>query len=374
MAINLNVIIDSSGILDVIRLLQAAGRKKQLEKESNDKLETKGKDAKIAAFAKQGLDPKGQERQAGTQSQKLSAGEEPTSYRKQNDFFLLRPDAPIDLSVQPQQTPTVKSKFWPDSYWSPPTDVEGFLFEPTGGPNNKPAFRLNRGALETAYLYAVNPAGNNRDEYRSSIAGATLEFFTYIGNTLPLAPSPFGSPSFSRHRLYFRFGNLGRMELDVTTQSYQVPASPSGLKTTYFTYLGAFIREGNAQTQLYEVANDIWSAYPADIGSPEEAGYRIVEPWSLSPFQGQTWYHIALVKKERDVALYINGNLYNQITVDFDLILQQPLPQNPAVTYNSAEIQIDSTNVGASIGSKVHGMRFTPKALYASDFTPPLNL
>lgn len=80
MALNLNVKVKSSSILDAIRLLQARGRQKQLEKESNNKLEAKGKDAQAAKFASQGLDSKGQD-QTGTKRQKLPAGEEPTSYR-----------------------------------------------------------------------------------------------------------------------------------------------------------------------------------------------------------------------------------------------------------------------------------------------------
>lgn len=362
MSTNINVTVDSGGLSERAKQQQLAARQAQLEKERTINLSAEALDKRVAAQAAKGLSLNGQPLYtAGLKQPQLER--RPAATRTVGkDFLLLKPSQGIDLATY--TTPTEKNKGWPKFFTQSPSAYPVMLIEPTGGPNNSTAFIINRAQTQFSRIIARHPSTENIPYYSTQIENATLEFFIYFGNTLPL-PAPQQFAGTNQHRFFWRFGSLGFLELDMSSANYRADGG------FYEMVLYASARQNNTTAYIYAAA-DVFTTEPQNY---DPAAYRLIAPWDQAPFQGQAWYHVALVKNQRNLALYINGALYSQTALNFDYIelrpVNVPLGQFDFTTFDA---QIISQGAGASLGSKIHGLRFTPKALYTAPFTPPLNL
>lgn len=334
MTTQINVTVDSGGLLERSRQQQTANRQAFAEGEQRTSAEQTGTEQRQKRLTAEGRNANG-DLFPGRRPQLNRYRQEPAANRRETEpFLLLRPSGDqINGTV-----PLIHRGFLSQ------LSVESgqLTYDLTGGPNGSPAY-VAASALDTdrVFLRGYLPFVSGTGKYASGTKDFTLQFYFKFGTTFTLYQS---SPIVTVQ--------VGPDYLGPSIQRDFVKFSTS-LYSPFDDYTGYFLDYATSYTDLY-IGDE-----PLDPAT------------STSPLPG-VWHHVAIVKKGLYVTLYMNG-----ITIQSDLTSWG----------NFVFLSADVANLwftvefGCSLPYNVeyqpvsiHGIRFDPKALYTSNFIPPPSL
>ena len=365
MSININVILGNNKILETIRLLQAAGRNKQLEKEANLKLEAKAKAAtaaRVAELAKQGLDANGESRD-GSKKGKLPPEDKVTSYRGRGINILLVPDenqvyGPYGVLAR---TKKIKNLNFSDvGFFDGETPFKYDTFDLISFPGaaDPPA---NAFAASSLPITVEDPT----NVFNLSFIVTDNKFVQGVGSDLPAKVIIDGVEqawvsSIKAKKLpiytfeaYVRMGDGTDISLDEGSVEAQINIS-------FMQTRIRFVLTGNFETYQRRwgmIVYDFDSYFELNPGFPDLVGSGVPDSGSE---QGQ-WRHVAYVRDRTESRFYLDGVLSgsgNNLEADESAPIQ-------------GYIEITNGFGNGFVNSAFHGYRVTPKALYTEDFTPP---
>jgi hypothetical protein len=338
MSIDINLTFDENKLLDKAQLQQSASRQAQLEKEA-----TKGLGAKAARARDKDLTTKN--KGGANDSSKpvtYKAPEErrrPAAYRFLPESLLMRPTGTIN---EVGRLP-LKSVGFP--LFATSINSGDFEYSTSGGPNNAPTLISvvkPSGSGSSPYFEAAYPYTGSKSKYTLGVENFTLEFFfkfgvTFVGNQNPA-------------QVYASISNGGEitMQFELNTSS-NVPYSRLDVSVVE--------KQGALQRDRLVLAN-------TPYGQVLQAGL---------------WYHVALVKKTKadssqgsDLYFFINGTLYSSLSVSWTKLLFRAVTDNNWLSFGMGGYE--GIYLFPAQPIYMHGLRFLPKAVYTSNFTPPLNL
>ena len=379
MSTQINVTVGSGGLSDKARQLQTAARQAQLEKERQQRLEAQGSEQRNAKLEAEGKARDGSPLySSGFRQPEIDR--RPAANRQGLPSLLFVPNQDFVSDTINARTIAIKNtKFIFDTLGAGNIDQRVLpVFMPSGGPGDAPYLKAADRAPETGtnvseleYLVCNNLGVI---DYVSPVSFFDRKVVTAEGVVDPVQiRRPLQQLNEYTVEFYFQVG--GSSSLDSITSSITTSFRPLIPESdpNYADLLGFGISYNPNQSQAgndhnYALAclgpeGTTINIFFGGSGSLDANQYR----WP-SPLEAFEWYHFALVKTANTESIFFEGSLIRSVNSDF-----VKLKNVPSTTI--VQTRVLFTNGGVLVFRPgIHGLRFSPRALYNAPFTPPVNL
>lgn len=341
MSTNINITVGDNALLDAAKAAQTASRQSQLEKEAAERLATEATDARTEANASAGKDANGNPLY-GTRLQKPQVERRPAANRAGDEFLLLRPDSPaVD------NTFATRSRGFP-KFLTVANLGADYAFEATGGPTPAaPAISVLSFANDGLALNGEFPFAGSTRKYKNGVQDFTAEmFFKY---------DDYDHTTLVQRAVVFRVGT----GFIVNGEGYCAFSCTFVTGAQQFNLfgkamIGATVRESASNEEIVLYDEEFWLQGSVNPGLP-----------TGSPIVPGSWHHVAICKNGPSIRFFIDGVLLSSTVVDWDTMVFGSTPISDFFNI--------FTEGDGSTRNRIHGFRFTPKALYTAPFTPPTN-
>ena len=363
MSTQINVTVDSGGLSDKARQLQTAARQAQLEKERTINLSAEALDKRVAAQAAKGLSPDGLPLY-GTSFKQTEIERRPAANRSDAaPAFLFVPTQGYGADGILGQTKNIKNKLFVDTVIENSTvdKSEPAVFAAFGGPAGSSALLSRPAAVgEFPYSFLYFLACSNAE-----VKAINFNFYYTPPPRLLFVNDPPEEIIPGRYPLNKIKSYTVECYLRAAAGGPTNPAEGSVAGSS-----GASIRLHPNTGSLFSVElgyNDITTTFYLDADTFGDFSFDGFDmPYQLD---FGSWYHVAQVGINGSIYLYFNGVLLKEI--DSNSAQNFALLSNDAVML--AQVYVFNGGVRSLIPG-IHGLRFTPKALYTGPFTPPASI
>ncbi len=332
MSTNINISVGDNNLLNQARLQQNASRQAQLEREANKRLEVEATDARTKAQAAAGKDANGNPL-TGTRIQVPQVDRRPAANRTGGEFFLMRPDAePAASQVQLSHRGLIS---FASVVGGTPT-YSGVL-----GPNSSPTLICDSSPRGN-YVHITGrfPFEGSSSRFKEGVQDFTLQYYVKFGTNYVTFQDDVDTT--------IRLGSNGFIDINLGLQT-RISGGLATIRTLTFQVRGD---SSKSAVVLYNATSLL-----SDTTAPQ-----------LLP---GTWHHAAISKKGTEVRAFFDGNIIGTAVVTWPTLV---FNASPASAWLDAYFGTSTVRTTPAEPVYLHGMRFDTKALYTTNFIPPLNL
>jgi len=215
----------------------------------------------------------------------------------------------------------------------------------TGGPAGAPALTLKTASSPTGFE-------NNNFELIASVSQFQVkELRAYTFECLALGAESFLTPNGD-------FSYESSLQISVDRQE------------PFFSYAYADVAHYDIRSGGQDIAGTQFSAYGYNEGIFVRSDSGTV------PLSVTSWAHIAIVQTESQLKIFVGGQLFYEVASAYGNTLENA-PETSTLIFRVQCLSfiLDYFNNNRTgTRPRVSGIRFTPRALYDSNFTPPSNI
>jgi hypothetical protein len=334
MTTNINITVGGNSLIDQAKAQQQAARTAKLLQDNQARTEAEAKTKRDAELARQGLAPDGSQLY-GTPAKNRFTPDEPAATRVPGDeFFLLRPDIePAGGQIQLSNRGLISFASISDGT---------VTYSSVLGPNGSPTLICDSSPRGNyVNLSGLFPFEGSTSRFKEGVQNFTLQYYAKFGTSYVVLQDYVDTS--------VRLGSNGFIDINLGIET-----RGSGVNRAAWRTLTFQLRENSTKSviELYNVASPI-----STTTGPQ-----------LLP---GVWHHVAISRSDSTIRAFFDGKIIGSAVVDWPTLEFNLSPQAKWLDAYFGTNQVVTTPAEPVY---LHGLRFDTKALYTTEFTPPLNL